>query len=99
MTLSTSPGFILASLNARLIGFSHFAITGPTIDSNFARDKSCSKCLGPLESDQMYGKFIVDLSVLLNSILAFSAASRKRCLAAGSSRKSIPFSFLKISAK
>ena len=78
MTLSTSPGFIFASLNACFIGFSHLEMTGPTMSSNLARVKSCSRCLGPLESDQIYGKFIVDFRVLLSSIFAFSAASCKR---------------------
>ena len=82
MTLSTSPGFILASLKACFIGFWHLEITGPTISSNLALVNSCSRCLGPLESDQIYGKFIVYLRVLLNSIFAFSAASCNLCRAA-----------------
>ena len=99
ITLSTLPGLIFASLKAFLIGFSQRLITGPTISSNLALVRSSSKCFGPLESDQIYGRLIVAFRVLLNSIFAFSAASRRRCLDAGSSRKSIPLSDLKISAR
>ena len=37
--------------------------------------------------------------VLLSSIFAFSAASRRRCFAAESARRSIPLSDLKMSAR
>ena len=66
--------------------------------SNFARVNCFTKCLGIPLTGIMYGKLISEVVVLDNSILAFSAASFKRCKAIGSLRKSIPSSFLNSSA-
>ncbi|MNT65417.1 hypothetical protein D3C72_2033990 [compost metagenome] len=62
--------------------------------SNLARDNVRTKCLGPLASAVMYGKLISVEVVLDNSILAFSAASFKRCKAIGSLERSMLFSDL-----
>ncbi|MNM99513.1 hypothetical protein D3C81_1120750 [compost metagenome] len=63
--------------------------------SNLARDNERTKCFGPVASAVIYGKLISVEVALDNSILAFSAASFKRCNAIGSFFRSKPlFSFL-----
>jgi hypothetical protein len=51
-------------------------------------------CLGPLWSAVMNGRLTSVLAELESSTLAFSAASRRRCIAMGSWERSIPWSFL-----
>ena len=57
------------------------------------------RCLGPEASAVIKGKFISVVLELESSIFAFSAASLSLCRANLSFFKSIPFSFLKLSAK
>ena len=60
--------------------------------SNFARVSVLTKCFGTPFTGMIYGRLISVLVVLDNSILAFSAASFKRCKAIGSLRRSTPSS-------
>ena len=62
--------------------------------SNLARVKVLTKCLGTPPTGIMYGKLISVLVEEDNSILAFSAASFRRCIAIGSWVRSAPSSFL-----
>ncbi len=56
------------------------------------------KCLGPLASAVMNGRLMSVELAELNSFLAFSQASCRRCRAMVSLRRSIPCSFLNSSA-
>ena len=51
-------------------------------------------CFGPAASAVMNGRLTSVSSVVESSILAFSAASLRRCMAIGSFERSIPWSFL-----
>ena len=62
--------------------------------SNLARVKVLTKCLGIPSTGMMYGRLISVEVEEDNSILAFSAASFRRCIAIGSFVKSAPSSFL-----
>mmetsp|Transcript_17782 Transcript_17782/g.35712 ORF Transcript_17782/g.35712 Transcript_17782/m.35712 type:complete len:207 (-) Transcript_17782:541-1161(-) len=78
---------VLHGVNVRSTSFS-------TSDSNFALVRRTFKCLGPEASAVMKGR---DISVELSpssSLLAFSAASRRRCMASASLLRSRPDSFL-----
>mmetsp|Transcript_103935 Transcript_103935/g.144631 ORF Transcript_103935/g.144631 Transcript_103935/m.144631 type:complete len:200 (-) Transcript_103935:774-1373(-) len=66
--------------------------------SNLARDKLCSMCLGPVASAVMKGREILASCTPESSILAFSAASVRRCSACLSLRRSMPSVFWKSSA-
>ncbi|CCY65635.1 putative uncharacterized protein [Prevotella sp. CAG:1124] len=63
--------------------------------SNCARVRVFTRCLGTPPSAVMYGRLISVELELDSSILAFSAASFRRCIAIGSFDKSIPSSALK----
>lgn len=65
---------------------------------NLALVKVKSRCLGPVASAVINGKLIAVEITPESSILAFSAASFKRCIAILSFLKSTPFSALKDSA-
>ena len=69
-----------------------------TSDSNFALVILSSKCLGPLASAVIKGKFISVWVELDNSILAFSAASLSLCFARESFLRSTPLVLRKSSA-
>src|SRR5690606_8500454 len=89
------PAFLSADLQGAIVRSTKSA----TNDSNLARDNVRTKCLGPVASAVIYGKLISVEVVLDNSILAFSAASFKRCNAIASFFKSKPlFSFANSSA-
>jgi len=60
--------------------------------SNLALVMVFIRCLGPVASAVMKGKFTVVSIALLSSFLAFSAASFRRCIAMTSPRKSMPVS-------
>ena len=60
------------------------------ISSNFARVSFISRCLGPLWFAVMKGREIVVSVMEESSTLAFSAASRRRCIAIRSFLRSIP---------
>ena len=66
--------------------------------SNFARVSVKFKCFGPSAVAVMNGKLISVCESCDSSIFAFSAASRKRCNAIGSLRRSMPSVFLNSSA-
>ncbi len=51
-------------------------------------------CFGPDASAVMNGRFTSVSTVVESSILAFSAASLRRCMAIGSLERSTPWSFL-----
>jgi len=68
--------------------------SGCTMPSNLARESLMFRCFGPLASAVMKGRLIsVSLSAS-SSRLAFSAASRTRCMAMRSLLTSMPDSFL-----
>ena len=81
--------------------------TGSTVDStkseinssNLDLVKVISKCFGPVESAVINGRLICVCCIPESSILAFSAASFKRCIAILSFDKSIPLSFLNSETK
>ena len=89
-----SATFTPASLIAVKQGPAVRLINSSTKDSNLARVNFKFKCLGPLASAVTYGKLISVCCAEDNSILAFSAASFKRCNANTSLLKSTPCSFL-----
>jgi len=95
MTSSMSLGDSPASLRAFKQGLRLRSIKSATICSKRARDRFICKCLGPEASAVMYGRLIEVSLVLDSSILAFSAASLRRCKAILSLDKSIPVSCLK----
>ena len=83
-----------ASLRTARTGFLVRSNKSAVICSNCERDKVSSKCNGPSALAVMYGKLIdVDIE-LESSIFAFSAASRRRCIAILSFDKSTPCAFL-----
>ena len=94
ITSSISALFKPASLIAFLHGSRQAWINPWAKDSNLARVKVLTKCLGTPFTGMIYGKLISVLVEEDNSILAFSAASFKRCKAIGSWVKSAPSSFL-----
>jgi hypothetical protein len=62
--------------------------------SNLARDRRVLRCLGPDASAVMKGRLISVSFKASSSRLAFSAASRTRCMAMRSLEMSTPLSFL-----
>ena len=69
------------------------------ISSNFARVRVISMCLGPEASMVRKGRFTVVVISPESSILAFSAASRTRCMATASPVRSMPVEARKWSAR
>ena len=65
-----------------------------TICSNRARVSFIVRCFGPVASAVMNGRLISVSSSVESSILAFSAASFRRCSAIWSFETSMPCSFL-----
>ena len=88
------PAFFKADLQGSIVRLIRLSANC----SNLARVKVLTKCLGMPSTGIIYGKLISVCVLLDNSILAFSAASFKRCKAIGSLRKSIPSSDLNSSA-
>ena len=70
-----------------------------TKDSNLARVILIAMCLGPDASAVIYGRLTSVCCAEDNSILAFSPASFRRCIASGSCLRSTPCSFLNSSTK
>ncbi|MNT99750.1 hypothetical protein D3C72_2426840 [compost metagenome] len=62
--------------------------------SNLARVIFIARCFGPVASMVMYGRFTSVWVADDSSILAFSAASFRRCSAITSFFRSTPWSFL-----
>ena len=94
ISLLESPAAFKAVWQGSIVRFTKSAINC----SNFAFVKVLTKCLGPEGVAVTYGKLISVCAEDDNSIFAFSAASRKRCNAIASSRKSMDSSFLNSSA-
>src|SRR5262249_40544158 len=99
ITSSIWPACMPASLSAALQGSRVRWIRSSTSDSSLARDSLITRCLGPLASAVMNGRLISVSLALESSILAFSAASLRRCSASLSLRRSMPWSFLNSSAR
>ena len=98
-TSSISLGVIPASLSAALQGFMVRLTRSSTSFSRSALVIFNVRCFGPEASAVMNGRFMSVLLELDSSILAFSAASFNLCKASLSFFRSIPFSFLKLSAR
>jgi hypothetical protein len=77
-----------------LHGFIVLSSSGLTRLSNLPLVSVICKCFAPDASAVMNGRLISVWLDELNSHLAFSAASRRRCTASLSSVRSIPWSFL-----
>ncbi len=88
-----------ASFNAMRQGSMVFLTRSSTSDSSLARVSLMFRCLGPEASAVMYGRFTSVCWLEDNSILAFSAASFRRCTASGSLRTSTPDSLRNSSAR
>ena len=67
--------------------------------SSLARDSLMLRCFGPDASAVTKGRLMSVSAELDSSILAFSAASFRRCRAMRSPRRSMPWSFLNSSAR
>ncbi len=87
-----------ASRMAWFIGPTVFSTRSAVSSLNLARLMVTSRCLGPVASAVMKGRFTLVLIMPDSSILAFSAASFRRCRAMRSWRRSMLFSFLNSSA-
>ena len=83
-----------ASFNTAFNESIELSTKSSTKASNFARVTLIAKCLGPVASAVIYGRFTSVDCADESSIFAFSAASFTRCNAIGSLRKSTPCSFL-----
>ena len=94
MILSMSEAESPESLNAWSTGPRHLSTIGATSSSRFALFIDMVRCFGPPASAVINGRFISVVMVLESSTFAFSAASRKRCIAILSFFKSMPVSFL-----
>ncbi len=90
--LSMSAGFNPASFIAAVRGPLVFSTRSAVISSNFARVKDRSKCFGPSWSAVIKGRLMEAVNTFDNSTLAFSAASRRRCMAKRSPDRSTPCS-------
>ena len=77
-TSAISAGFLLASDSAFLVGSIVRCTRSPIICSSFARDSLICMCFGPLASAVRNGRLISVSITDDSSILAFSAASRRR---------------------
>ena len=94
MTSSICDAESPASLSAVLHGPMVRATRSSTSDSSLARVSFMLRCFGPLASAVMYGRLISVWVLDDSSILAFSAASLRRCRASGSLCRSTVDSFL-----
>ncbi len=88
-----------ASFSATRSGSSVRSTSSSTRDSSLAWVTLITRCLGPVLSAVMYGRLTSVWPLVDSSILAFSAASFRRCNASGSLCKSIACSFLNSSAR
>ena len=89
----------LASRRAFSTGIRQRSIRSAQSSSNLPRVITISRCFGPSAVAVIKGRLISAWVTLDSSILAFSAASVRRCRACLSLRRSIPSSFLKVSAR
>ena len=100
-TITTSSiwfGFSRASASAVITGFLQRSKRWSTIFSNCVRVIDSIRCFGPLASAVMNGRLMSVCVCWLRSFFARSAASLSRCIAIGSFRRSMPFSFRNVSA-
>mmetsp|Transcript_24253 Transcript_24253/g.53991 ORF Transcript_24253/g.53991 Transcript_24253/m.53991 type:complete len:313 (+) Transcript_24253:780-1718(+) len=93
-TSFNSVFFTPLSLRQVLQGERVRCTSSSTSDSNLALVRRTFRCLGPVASAVMKGREISVEERPSNSRLAFSAASRRRCMARGSLERSRPDSFL-----
>jgi len=98
-TLSILSGVSPASWMACLVGPIVISTRSAVSSSNLARVSVMSRCFGPDASAVMNGRFMLVVVTPESSILAFSAASLRRCIAILSFLRSIPCSFLNVSAR
>ncbi len=99
ITSSISDALSPASLSALRQGSTVRWIRSSTSASSLARVSLMLRCLGPAWSAVMKGRLTSVCIDALSSILAFSAASLRRCSASRSLRRSMPCSFLNSSAR
>ncbi len=90
MSLTLTPASLMATRQGSMVR----SISSSTSASSFARVIFRFRCFGPDASAVMYGRLISVCAVEDNSILAFSAASFRRCNARMSLDRSTPCSFL-----
>ena len=93
-TSSIFDGSTPASASACLVGPTVFCSRSSTSCSNLARVSFICRCLGPVWSAVMNGRLMSVSITVESSILAFSAASFRRCSAMRSLPRSIPSLFL-----
>ena len=99
MTSAISVMLTPASFIAILHGSIVRAIRSSTRLSSLARVIFTARCLGPEASAVMYGRLTSVCCAEESSILAFSAASFRRCKASMSFFRSTPLSFLNSSTR
>jgi len=80
------------------IGWRQRSTSGSISRSKSARVIVICRCLAPSASAVMNGRLMSVVCAVDNSCFAFSDASRSRCNAIGSARRSIPCSVLNVSA-
>ncbi len=93
-TSSIFEGSTPASASACFVGPTVFCSKSSTSCSNLAWVRVFTRCLGPVWSAVMNGRLMSVSLTVESSILAFSAASLRRCSAIRSLPRSIPSSFL-----
>ncbi len=97
-TSSISAGRRLASFSALLTGLRSLAIKSSHNSSNWLRLRRVSRCFGPSSVAVINGRLMSVMLTLDSSILAFSAASERRCKAWRSRLKSTSSASKNISA-
>ncbi len=91
MSLVVRPAFCRAVRHGAIVRWIRSSISC----SNLARVRVLTRCAGTPFTGMMYGRLISVVVVFDSSILAFSAASFRRCIAIGSLLRSAPpFSLL-----
>ncbi|MNE80953.1 hypothetical protein D3C80_1775660 [compost metagenome] len=88
-----------ASLRAMRHGSMVRCTRSSTSASSLAREIFTLRCFGPVASAVMYGRLTSVCWLEDSSILAFSAASFRRCMASGSPLRFMPLSFLNSSTR
>merc|ERR1740124_285802 len=99
MTSCSSLLEMSASLRHDLHGPIVRSMSGPTMDSNCAREILRDRCFGPVASAVMKGSETSVCARPSSSRLAFSATSRRRCIARGSPLRSMLDSFFEFLQK
>ena len=99
ITSLISETFRPASFSAVSTGPIVRSTRSSTRDSSLERVSLTTRCFGPLASAVIYGRLTSVCCEEDSSILAFSAASFRRCRASGSLCRSMPLVFLNSSAR